>query len=442
MVIKQKHLIEFQIYYLLIVEALIDLFHFPAIIRYILDINVIVLILMAIPKVKDILNDKIFKRFNTYLIFYMAALAAFSLIRQTPFGQILWAIRNNYFYLLFFLISAYTLRPNDLKRIIKNVVNLQAFNVFCALYEYLILNKFGDFVGGMFGVSQGCNGSLNVYLAVITAYAYSEFASKKGSLLNVLLITSSSIVIAALSELKFYFFELIVIVILSITLSKPSAKNGMLVIATVLALFVGVQILAEVSPWSAELLRDFDGISEYSKSSLGDQIIARGTPFSQINEYFFRNDIFNNLFGYGFGACEDSETFSWANSSFATKYRDFQYRNISTAMNFIETGYVGLVAFIAIFVAIFIFAQIQKQKYEDILYIFVFTQIASVVAIMNIWYNSTIRRPIAYLTFFCLSAFIVYARDKMRREAREKAKKEIPKKSYFKSKNRKARNLI
>ena len=434
MVIKQKYLIEFQIYYLLIVEALIDLLHFPDIIRYVLDVNAIVLIILALPKIRDMLNDKFFKGFNSYVFIYMIAIAGFSLIRRTPVGQILWAVRNNYFYILFMLICAYTLKPKDLQRILKNIVFLQAFNVACVLYEYLIQRQSGDNLGGMFGTEFGCNGYLNVYLAIITAYVIVGYANRKVSLFTVLMITLSSMAIAVLSELKFYFFELVVIVILAITLSSLNAKNGMLVIVTVLAIFVGIQILSAVNPMSAELLRDFDSLNDYTKTSYDDQIIARGTPFSQINDYFFNGNLFYNLFGYGFGACESSETLRWANSAFANKYGYLQYRNLSTSMNFIETGFIGLIAFVAIFVLVFVYAQNQKQKYENIRHAYVFTQVVSIIAIMNIWYNSTIRREIAYLTFFCLSAFIVYSREKAREELKKNTADKPVKRSYFKNK--------
>jgi len=436
MVIKQKHLIEFQIYYLLIVEMLIDLLHFPDIIRYILDVNCIFLMLLAIPKIRNMVNDKAANKLNIYIMAYMFSVIAFSLIRQTPVGQIAWAARNNYFYIFFFLICAYTLRKNDFNRIIKNVVRFQAFNIICTVYEFIVLGNYGDTVGGMFGTAIGCNGYLNMYLCVITAYVLVQYANKKTSLLYVLYIVLSSMIVATISELKFYFFELAMIVVLSVVLSSISAKNGVIVIVGILAIFVGIQVLSAVSPWSASLITDLDKLNNYATTTYGGTVISRAAPFSQINSYFFKGKAFYNLFGYGFGACEDSVSFSWANSAFATKFRSMQYRNLSTAALFLETGYVGLMTYVLIFVFIFINAQKVKQKYTDIRNVYAFTQLMVFISIANVWYNSSIRREIAYLTFFCLSAFIIFTREKEREEF-EKANNELntpKKKSYFKQK--------
>ena len=422
----------------MIVEMLIDVLHFPDIIRYVLDVNLIFMFFMFLPKVRNIINDKFSKKTHYYIMGYMFATIAFAIIRRIPFGQVAWAARNNYFYFLFYFICAYTLSLEDFNRIIKNVVKLQAFNILCVLYEYLILKRYGDGVGGMFGTAAGCNGYLNVYLCIITAYVLIQYSNKKASLSYVAYIVLSCMAIAVISELKFYFIEFIIIVIASVLLTSANAKNGLIVIVGIVALFIGIQILTAINPWSADLMSDFDSISEYTKTNYGGTTIARATPFSQINDYFFRDNVFYNIFGYGFGACEDSVSFSWANSDFATLYRDLGYRNLSTSMVFVELGYTGIAAFLALFVILFANIQQLKQKATENKNFYVLSQIVCVIAIANLWYNSTIRRGIAYLTFFALSAFVIAAREKARKEYEEQ-QKELPpqKKSYFKKNNKK-----
>ncbi len=445
MVIKQKHLIEFQIYYLMIVEMLIDLLHFPDIIRYVLDVNAIFLILLGLPKIKDIINDKVFNKFNAYVFTYMFALVAFSIIRRTPIGQVAWAARNNFLNIIFIFTCGYTLKQKDIYKILDRVERLQILNVLCVIYEFLVINKSGDNIGGMFGTASGCNGYLNIYISIITAYVFTKYANRKTSILNVLWVSLSSMVIAVAAELKFFFFELIVILILSVTLSRLSAKNGLLIVSAVVVLYVGFQVLTTVFPESAELLQNFNDLNEYTATSYDDTRISRATPFSQINDYFFKGNLFYNLFGYGFGACEDSTTFSWANSKFATLYRDLQYRNISTSMNFIETGIIGLLAFAAIFIFLFNLASKQKHKIPEQRNMLVFTQISAVIAFLNIWYNSSLRRPIGFLIFFCLSTVIVISREKEKKADEGEKQEETslpPKKSYFKKKNNKVRRYI
>ena len=432
MVIKQKHLIEFQIYYLMIVEALIQLLHFPEVIRYVLDVNAIFLVFIALPKVKNMLNDKVFKKYIIYLFLFMGITIAVSIIRRTPFGQVVWAARNNYIYIFFMLVCSYTIREKDYNRIMNNVVSLQVFNFLCVLYEYFILNKMGDFAGGMFGVEHGCNGFLNVYLVVINAYVFTAYANKRSSLLRVAWIALSSVGIAAISELKFFFIELAVIVVHSLSLSRLSVKSTLMVISAIVAIFIGLEILSVVSPWSVEVLQDFDQTTHYATNSYNSTLITRGTPFSDVNKHFFGDNIFYKLFGYGFGACEDSETFSWANSNFATAYRSMRYRNLTTSDRYLETGYIGFIALILVFALLFYIAQKQKKENPNIRYAYAFSQTVSVLVIINFWYNCTIRTNIAYLTFFALSAALVCTRELKLKEAELIAKTQPKKKTYFK----------
>jgi hypothetical protein len=366
----------------------------------------------------------------------MVALVVFSLLRQTKIGLVFWAVRNNYFYIFFFFICAYTFKPKDVYRILDNVEKLHIFNFLCVLYEFLILRNGGDSVGGMLGTSAGCNGYLNMYLVIVTAYVIIKYINKKTSILNVLWISLSSMAIAVASEIKFYFIEFVIIIILSVSLSRLSLKNGFVVLSAVMAVFVGFQLMTAIDPESAALLKDFDKISSYASATYENAVISRTRPFSQINDTFFNNNMFYNLFGFGFGACESSETFAWANTSFATKYGKTHYRSLSTAVNFLETGYIGLIAFIMIFVLFFIVVQKNKHLTLEHRYIMVFSQVSSLMAIINIWYNSSIRRPIAYLTFFCMSGAVIMLCDKQRQELKGKEQTLKGKKTYFKQKKK------
>jgi len=432
MVIKQKHLIAFQIYYMLIVEMLIDILHFPSIIRYVLDVNAILIALLALNKLKIIISDKVFKRLNIYIMLYMLGAVFVSILFATPLGRILWAFRNNYLYLIFFLCCAYTLSLKDFDSIMKNCIRFSFFNAICVFYEYVVLHLYGDNVGGMFGSSFGCNGLLNVYLFVITAYSIVMFAKKKASIFQLLWIVISSLIIASVSELKFFYIEFALIIIFYLVLSKASLNNTFLLLGIIVAFYVAIQIIGAIQPDIVEFFSDIDKITSYSYSTYNNTIINRGTVFSQIHNLFFGNDVRLNIFGYGLGYCEESKTFAWAQSPFATKYASMGYRNLSASMIILETGYLGLVAFIAIFIFIFIIAQKQKSENENKNQYFIVSQIVSLLLIINIWYNSAIRREIAYLSFLYLASIIIVLRDKRKEELKEQQLNQPKKKSYFK----------
>ena len=77
MKLKIKSLIEFQIYYLMIVMALIDLLKLPDTLRYVLDVNNLLLIFLYLLRRKKHEKGKWVVR---YLLLYMGALIFISVL--------------------------------------------------------------------------------------------------------------------------------------------------------------------------------------------------------------------------------------------------------------------------------------------------------------------------------------------------------------------------
>lgn len=413
MKIKIKSLIKFQLYYLLIIEALISLLHFPSILRYLLDANMILIAILMLIK-RNSGNRQFFgKVLNRYIYLYILLVLTYSIIQFVPFGQIVWAFRNNFFFIIFGIACGRFLDKKDFDNISSNLLKFQILNIVCGLYEFFVLHVKNDNLGGLFGTEQGCNAYLNIYILVISSYAIIMYMHKKMAIARTFCVVISSIVMATLGELKVFYVELVIIIICVILLEKKNSKTFFVVIGGIAGIFIGLQILSISNPESIEILSSPEELIEYSSRSdfgYGDIRISRMTAITQINEYFFDNDIYLRLFGYGLGACEDSTTFSIFNSSFADRYNYLQYRNISSSMLYLETGMVGLVLFIIIFVLYFQQAQKQKKQLEVHGYghIACLVQIISILTVFLIWYNSAIRREIAYLTFFVLSALYVY----------------------------------
>ncbi|MGU8471674.1 hypothetical protein ACV3P7_10495 [Clostridium perfringens] len=264
----------------------------------------------------------------------------------------------------------------------------------------------------MFGFEQGCNAYLNVYLSIITAICICQFMYKKINILSMLFIVGSSSVIATLGELKIYYVELILIVICAILLSKKSIKSFLIVITCCCSLFIGIKILSKTSNESLKFIQSIDSLIEYDSRidyGDGDIRISRFKVFNQVNDYFFRDNTYLKIFGFGLGSCEDSETFSWFNSDFANEFGFLQYRNLSSAMLYLETGWIGLFGFIFIFIFIFILAYKYKSDFMDTEYAYipVLTQIVCVLTVIGVFYNSAIRREVAYFTYFILSLNLI-----------------------------------
>lgn len=415
MKLRLSKLIEYQIYYLLIIESFISLIGVPSITRYLLDVNLILMAVLSMQKIPYMFKHREYNRLSGYIVFYMVAITAVAFIRLVPTGQILWGIRNNFFFIFFFFICIDNLKTKDVDRIMKNVVRLQIYNVFCGLIEFFIFHKRNDFLSGMFGTEQGANAYLNIYLVVICAYCFVRYLHKN---INVYILASvivSSIFMAAVSELKFFYFELGVILVLPVLFSnKGSLFKRLFAVAVGMAgLYIGFRIFAIVNSESMDNMTNLESIINYnSRSEFGknDVRIARLTAISQVNDYFFHDNLMNKLIGYGLGACESSETFRWCHSAFATKYESLGYRNISTSMLYLETGFVGLIMFFGIFVFIFALA-VKYRRVKELNSYATFTLIMSAMAMLNTVYNSSLRREISFLIFFTLSLLFIKIRE-------------------------------
>ncbi len=427
MKIRLRHLIEFQLYYMLIIKSFISILNLPYAFQYVLDANLVLMIALALPSLPRIFKDKDFRKLNSYIVLYMAAMIIIAFIKNVPAGQIIWATRNNFFFIIFFFICTIAMNAKDTERILDNIVKLQVYNVLCVLIEYFIMHKTNDYLGGMFGTAQGCNVHLNIYMVIITVYTIVRYLYKKTPVSTMLLVVVSNSAIAAVSELKFYYFELGAILIIALILSGKSSKNLYIIIFIFAALFIGIKILSVVNERSLDFISSLDSIVEYSSENNIENedgfVINRLTSFSQINKYFFNNKTIYKLFGFGFGSCESSKTFAWGNSSFATEHEDTGYRNLSVAVNYLETGYVGLILFIAIFVFILLNTRKYKGKLDEKYdYIVVLTQTFIPLLIVNFWYNSAIRIESAYLSYFMLSVIYIFVNDYRQNEINNKRK--------------------
>lgn len=415
MKLRLSKLIEFQIYYLLVIESLISIVGIPSITRYLLDVNLIFMAVLSMQKIPYLFKHRDYNKLTGYIIFYMIAVTAMAFIRLVPTGQILWGIRNNFFFIFFFFICIDNLKTKDVDRIMKNVVRLQIYNVLCGIVEFIIFHKRNDFLSGMFGTEQGANAYLNIYLVVICAYCFVKYLHKTISVNILAAVIISSIFMAAISELKFFFFELAVIFVLPTLFSvKGSLFKRLFAVAIGIAgLYIGFRIFALVNSDSLDNMTSFQNIIDYNaRTDFGknDIRVSRFTAISQVNEYFFHDNILNKLIGYGLGACESSETFKWCHSTFATMYEQIGYRNISTSMLYLETGFIGLIMFFGIFVFIVSLA-IKYRRVKELNSYAIFTLIMSVMAMMNIIYNSSLRREISFLVFFTLSLLFIKIRE-------------------------------
>ena len=222
---KPKRLIYAQIIYILLIKMFITMFGFPNSAMYLTDIINILAFIIAIGKKlkeKQTLDIKIPLKF-------LIALLVFSVIGLIINGQrialFVWGLRNTYRGFVFLYSCIVLLDKDDINKIFKIFNIVFVFNIILCTYQYFVLHLYQDFIGGTFGIEFSANAYMNVYSVIMFTYSLIKYLNKNKPLSYLLMISMGTLYIAALSELKVFFLEFIIIIVLGILLSRFSLKT-------------------------------------------------------------------------------------------------------------------------------------------------------------------------------------------------------------------------
>lgn len=398
MILKIKNILCFIVYYMIVMRFLIDELCFPSFIKYIPDVCLAVIsVFHFIGRRRKKTPPKMIKINYSVIVFFLYSCLT-SLLSGTGILFFAWALRCTFRFYLFFYYCIYYLDMYDIETVFNGLTKLFWVNLAVVLYQFFVQGFMWDYLGGLFGTTQGCNGYMNIFLIVILAYSINSYFKNKKSIIATGGYFVSSLIIAALSEIKFFFFEAVAIVLLALVINKPSVKTVKMAIVSVFSFCLGLLVLKIVFPDSYTLLWHKEQISGYLETSGG--IIKRSTAIPYINEHFFDNKLIKQLFGLGFGNCEYSSFFK---TPFAMKYDYTEYRYYSYGMQYLETGLVGLVLYAAFFLEIFISEIKLKFKYKFDSWTVCYLATTIPLFMMNIWYNDSCKSEPAYLIYLSLA---------------------------------------
>ena len=292
------------------------------------------------------------------------------------------------------------------------VYKMQVPNVIFVLIQYYVLGLFQDNIGGIFGVERGCNGILNVYLCIVVAWGLNLYLAKEGRLSGLLLTVLSALLIAAVAELKFFFVEFALIVAISILYARVSRKTIVSVAAIVLLIAVALSVFAAINPFQYETLVDFDALmTEADNSNIETGYgISRLNVFSQISEQFFNGDLFTMMFGFGFGSASQS-SMPFFCSPFFSLYGWLNYHFLTSAMVFIQLGYIGTVLFVmpVALLGIMLIARRGDIVRKDFATSGGFSIVMCILFLINCMYNNTaVTYPaVLWALSLCVGLFVV-----------------------------------
>lgn len=337
---------------------------------------------------------------SVHILVYLAVFVLYLILTQISNFVMPWlafqAFRKTFRFYLFFFVCAVMLTDKWIDKIMKMMLIMQIPNLLISLYQYFIQGLNQDNLGGIFGIEKGVNAYSNVFLCLICTYIIVRYLDKQIKLLPMLMTIASSLLIAVLAELKVFFIEIVVLTLLAVLFSHPSARTVKTIGFSLAGFAAALALLGIVFPEHMAILLSFALLAQYTTGAIHGYNISRLNAFPEINKIFFKGNVFRNLFGYGFGNCDSG-------SAFYEKFQDYHYTWFSHQLMFLETGYVGIIFSVVFFIIVFAYATKSKKRNPQNEVYYTFTQITSILCVIWMVYNQTLHCEAAYLVFFVLA---------------------------------------
>ena len=285
---------------------LMDLLHLPSLVKYTVDIAWLGL-LISLLKYRNTSIDALSSKLAIIAgVFFAVSLIGFAINYQSPLYY-LWGFRNNARFFVFFFACIFFLKEHSVEYYLRFFDAVFWINFPVVLYQYFVLNKTQDYLGGIFGVQKGCNAYTIIFSVIIVAKSMLSYMSRKERLWPCLSKCAASLLIAALAELKFYFLIFIVIVIMATVITGITFKKVLFVLAAFIGVVFAIEILIIIFPEYAEwfnletILSTAASTEGYTAS--GD--MNRLTTVSVAFERFLPTSL-DKIFGLGLGNCDYS----------------------------------------------------------------------------------------------------------------------------------------
>ena len=341
-------------------------------------------------------------------LFFFITLVGYLFNYQSVFYY-LWGLRNNIRMFVAFFAFAYLADWEDAKGWIKALDVLFVINFAVVLLQYF--SGYGqDYIGGIFGTSKGCNGSLLIFLCIVFAKTILSFMRGEEKMSKCIFVSVASLLVSTLSELKMFFILFILILFMASFMTAHSIKKT-------LFFAFGAVLIVLFSTLLTVLYKDFTDFLSFDSlikalTDTGyatDEDIGRFTALPVISQRFLPG-FFRKLFGLGLGNC-DSSSLSMFNTPFFESHQTVHYSYFSYAFLFLETGFVGLALYASFFVAsFFVSRKLKKLEMADE-FACQMSIILSVISLILLVYNSSLRMEIGFMLFFVLALPIISANE-------------------------------
>ena len=407
---KRKRWIFCALYYYMFTGVFMNLLHMPRSIIYagdIINLYLFLNILYVLPH-----RRRYSGALDNWLMLFIVGTVIGLLLNLSIESIIMyvWGARNNFRFFIFFYACILFLEKKDIDRVLKTLNVIFCINTLVYIYEWSVLKVYGDFLGGIFGITQGCNGRLNLFLCVVCCYNLLQYFQNRIKIWKVAVIIALSLGMAVVSELKVFFFEIVIIMVLIMAMNGVSVKTIIVTIGGVFALSMAITMINSMYDYSrisvdgtGNIFSPINIVHYLTKRSgyngYGTDL-NRFTAAFQINESFFRGQLDKQLFGIGLGGADYSGIPMFV-SRFYKEYAFLHYQWFQYAWLFLETGVVGLISYIMIVITIMWKALHLNDRFFTYKAL---TVVVCVLVMISLLYNISMRvESSAYLMFMLLA---------------------------------------
>lgn len=326
--------------------------------------------------------------FSLFFFFLIGIIG--DIVNTVPIKTSIWGIKNflRFFLLTYSIIGRYKFLDSYTFK--KLVTKLFYLNLLAITIDFFAGRK-GDSMGGIF---LG-NGDLAIFLIVsLFLFTSDYFVGRKKKLLVVGAYVSSFI-IAMLAEIKFLYLIIPMCLYLSyVLIKKMTIMNITVFILSCMFIVPSLKYALSFyyndayieAIFNEEERDDYLSNSGYNLG-MDNNGFNRNTSIENVQLLFFRDNIQTSLVGFGLGSASNSKTFgTWI----ADKYRFTGYFFFTSSFVLIETGWIGFILFISIYLFIllrFLYYYIKSKNNQEKYWAAIGTMM-SIMTFLFIWYNS------------------------------------------------------
>lgn len=381
--------------------VLIELFRLPNALKYLCDLAwLCLLLLMLLQRGTKTREQKIL--IGVAGCFFLYTLVGSFINFGSPLYY-LWGVRNNFRMYIAFFAFVFFGKQTGRESFLKFLDGVFWLNAAICLIQYFLMGKQRDNLGGIFGVSYGCNSFLNNYFVLIAIKELIQYLNGEGKLWNCVCKCGTMLVLSAFAELKFFYVEFVLILVMSTLLTEFTWKKVLIIAGGLVGVVLATQMLVRLFP----IFEGIFSIRAMLESASSDKGYTNKGDINRLNAISVISDRFldtwsERMVGRGLGNC-DTSTFAFLNTPFYKKYSFLNYSWFSLAFIFLEMGYIGLAFFFGFFVLVFLLAaRIAKRLPQNRSYCLM-TMICAVCCVVIGIYNSSLRNEAGYMMYFMLA---------------------------------------